>query len=260
MKRLIIVLIFSFICLTTLTNSSWAIATNSGLVTLSFGDLSLISSESPSYLGGIGYYGDSWGTFGGIFTPPFSGTYTLDASNFVNATWTPTSMSWDATLRSPGPSGPNPNQGLIYSGGASFISTLFLGAGNNLNLSVTYDFSGTADSLYDGTRIVINILEVGYGNTTIGVENPIDNNVGTAYEVDLAFPVGTNAFVNRNFQLNFTKSDDSNNWWVKYSVWGQIDEYAPIGSGPSPVPEPSTMLLLASGLLGLVGLRRKFKK
>lgn len=29
---------------------------------------------------------------------------------------------------------------------------------------------------------------------------------------------------------------------------------------PNPVAEPATMLLLSSGLLGLVGLRKKFKR
>jgi hypothetical protein len=33
-----------------------------------------------------------------------------------------------------------------------------------------------------------------------------------------------------------------------------------VGAPATPVPEPSTMLLLGSGLVGLIGLRRKLKR
>jgi hypothetical protein len=41
--------------------------------------------------------------------------------------------------------------------------------------------------------------------------------------------------------------------------WFVIDDFTYAGNGNTQVPEPTTMLLLGLGLVGLAGVRRKFK-
>jgi hypothetical protein len=47
---------------------------------------------------------------------------------------------------------------------------------------------------------------------------------------------------------------------VEVVAFATVDIEMALETGVAPVPEPATMLLLGSGLLGLLGFRRKFKK
>lgn len=47
------------------------------------------------------------------------------------------------------------------------------------------------------------------------------------------------------------------NGGLQYDTGGNV---VPVPGAPAPVPEPSTMLFLGSGLIGILGFRRKFKR
>jgi hypothetical protein len=128
-----------------------------------------------------------------------------------------------------------------------------LGSTNSsMSQDITFDKSGVYDLSFwyypRSTAENDNIIDVFFGGSFLAAVNGV-NTPTTDWEL-FTFCLG-DILAGTTQTLTFTASGLDNR------LGGFLDD---ISVDAAPVPEPATMLLLGTGLVGLAGFRRKFKK
>ncbi len=145
-----------------------------------------------------------------------------------------------------------------------------------------YSFQLDANEQQNGTRSLISLDALKIYNSTIpndatlaGLGNPLynlDATVDQTVYIDTALKPGSGTddltvYIPKSYFANVNPND----YMVFYSQFGNSDLDPGLASGatfeewravqgPSAVPEPTTMVLLGGGLLGMAGIRSRKKK
>jgi hypothetical protein len=139
----------------------------------------------------------------------------------------------------------NPNADFVFQIGSA-LTTASSSAVNAIGGSIgsgIYWQVGTSATLGTATMFAGNIL----ADQSITLTTGADILCGRAIALNAAVTMDTNRISNNNTAEDFGSGRSD------FGSYG-------FSGGPAPVPVPPTMLLLGSGLAGLVALRKRFKK